>query len=63
MVSAAVTLFKKVYQQTGGSTESAILELQRGGYTQVDTVRVLMDVFEVTRAYAEQVVANSIAWN
>lgn len=63
MVGSAVILFKKVYQQTGGSMESAILELQRAGYTQADTVLVLIEVFEVTIAYAEQAVANSIAWN
>lgn len=61
MPEVAISLFKKVYQDTG-SVEAALLELKRIGWTQAEAVAVLTSVFEVTSTHAEAVVANSIAW-
>lgn len=62
MVNPAVELFKAVYRATDGSIEAAILELKRTGWSQLETVYVIEQVFSVTTAYAEQLVTTSMAW-
>ncbi|AUD04814.1 hypothetical protein CWM47_25025 [Spirosoma pollinicola] len=58
----AIALFKKVYQQNG-STEVCIAELKRMGFTQMDTIRVLMEVSSLSVVEADEIVHKSLAWS
>ncbi|RYE04936.1 MAG: hypothetical protein EOP33_08095 [Rickettsiaceae bacterium] len=62
MLAVAIILFKEVYTNTD-SVEVALLELKRLGWSQNDAVSVLIRVFDTNSIYAENIVANSVAWS
>jgi hypothetical protein len=57
----ALTLFRQVYYQHR-SIEKGIAELKRKGFTQMDTIRVLMEVSAISVVEADEIVCNSAAW-
>jgi hypothetical protein len=57
----ALTLFRQVYYQHH-SVEEGIVELKRKGFSQMDTVRVLMEINAISVVEADEIVCNSAAW-
>ncbi|RZK43841.1 MAG: hypothetical protein EOO61_04665 [Hymenobacter sp.] len=62
MIDPAVDFSKAVCRSTNGSLEAAVLELERMGWDHAATVSVIEQVFSVTIAYTQHVVASSVAW-
>ena len=58
----AISLFRAVILKTH-SIEIAIAELKRKGYSQNDTIYVLMQVLKINVADADRWVRNSFIWN
>lgn len=57
----ALTLFRQAYYQHF-SLEEGIAELKRKGFTQMDTIKVLMEVKAISIIEADEIVCNSVAW-
>ena len=57
----ALALFSEMYK-LHHSIEICIAELKRKGFTQVDTIKVLMEVISVNVVQADEIVHNSVAW-
>jgi hypothetical protein len=57
----ALTLFRQVYYQHH-SIEKGIAELKRKGFSQMDTVRVLMEIKAISVVEADEIVCNSATW-
>ncbi len=58
----AIALFIDVYKQHH-SVDICIAELKRKGFTQVDTIKVLMVVAKVSIVRADEIVRNSMVWS
>jgi len=58
----AIPLFIHVYNQHY-SIEICIAELKRKGFSQMETVRVLMEVLAIDFVKADEVVRSSLAWS
>ena len=58
----ALSLFKQVYEQHH-SIEVGIAELKRNGFSQTDTIKVLMEALSISITQADKLVYYSLAWN
>jgi hypothetical protein len=58
----ALTLFRQVYYQHR-SVEEGIAELKLKGFSQMDTIRVLMIIRAISIVKADEIVCDSAAWN
>ncbi|GAB4023427.1 hypothetical protein GCM10028808_73860 [Spirosoma migulaei] len=58
----AQSVFKQVYLETN-SIEMGIAELKRHGFSQNDTIQVLMHVLNMTVVEADKRVMNSLVWS
>jgi hypothetical protein len=56
----ALTLFRRAYYQHF-SLEDGIAELKRKGFTQMDTIKVLMEMRAISIIEANEIVYNSAA--
>jgi len=61
-MEGAVELFRQVYEQHH-RVEVGIAELKRKGFTQLQTVSVLMEVLAITLVEADKLVRNSLTWH
>jgi len=57
----ALALFIQVYKQHR-DIEICIAELKRKGFSQLDTIRVLMQLPRISVVQADEIVRQSIAW-
>jgi hypothetical protein len=58
----AIALFWQVFKQTD-SMEICIAELKRKGFSQLETIKILMEVSAISLVEAEKLVLNSLAWS
>ena len=58
----SLILFRQVYQQHT-SIDVCIAELRRRGFTQMDTVRALMECKGIAVVKADEMVATSLTWS
>lgn len=57
----SLNLFKQIYHQYH-DIEICIAELKRKGFSQMDTVKVLMEIGKISILEADRVVSSSRAW-
>jgi hypothetical protein len=57
----ATSLFRGVYKQYH-DIQICTAELKRRGFTQMDTIKVLMEVSAISLVEADKVVRDSLAW-
>ncbi len=58
----ALALFIQVYKQHR-DVEICIAELKRKGYSQLDTIKVLMHVPGISVVKADEIVRKSVVWS
>lgn len=61
MEEEATVLFRQVYEQRH-NIQICIAELKRKGFTQLDTIKALIEVFAISLVEADEVVCNSLVW-
>jgi hypothetical protein len=57
----ATALFRRAYEQHH-DIQICIAELKRKGFTQTDTIKVIMEVSSISLVEADEIVRNSLAW-
>lgn len=58
---SVLVLFNQVYLEHH-SLEICIAELKRKGFTQMATIRVLMEALAISAVEADELVLNSVVW-
>ncbi|GAB4019288.1 hypothetical protein [Spirosoma koreense] len=58
----ALALFRQVYEQHR-DIQICIAELKRVGFSQIETIKVLMEVLTIDVVKADEMVRSSIAWS
>jgi len=58
----ALSLFRRLYEQHQ-DVELCMVELKRKGFSQMDTIKVLMSVSAMSLVKADEVVRDSLTWN
>ncbi len=58
----ATSVFEKEYQNSQ-SIEIGIAELRRKGFSQINAIIVLIEVFKVNVVEADKLLLNSLAWS